>query len=248
MTTTGAAAELRFYPVWDRMVRIFHWLNVICVIALAALGTALLWDDELGLSAEGKVLLKTIHVWFGYVLAANLGVRLAWAFVGGPFSRWRALLPLGRGYLQSLRGYVAGMMSGEAPRYLGHNPLGRLMVTALLALLTVQGVTGLVLAGTDIYYPPIGASIARWVAAPGVDPATLVPGDKTSVDAAAWADMRAFRDPYVETHETVFFILLGAVLLHILGVLVGELREGGSLISAMFTGRKVLDRPPVDAP
>lgn len=248
MTSMATGTTLRSYPVWDRLVRIFHWVNVACIIALTALGTALLWDDELGLSSGGKVLLKTVHVWFGYALATNLGVRLAWAFVGGPFARWRAILPLGRGYLQSLRTYLSGMAAGEAPRYLGHNPVGRLMITALLALLTVQSVTGLVIAGTDIYYPPIGASIARWVAAPGVDPATLVPGDKTMVDPDAWAAMREFRSPYVETHETVFFIILGAVVLHLLGVIVGELREGGSLVSAMFTGRKVLDRPPVDAP
>ena len=40
--------------------------------------------------------------------------------------------------------------------------------------------------------------------------------------------------------------MLGAVALHVIGVVVGELREGGSLISAMFTGRKLLDAPPVD--
>jgi len=35
-------------------------------------------------------------------------------------------------------------------------------------------------------------------------------------------------------------------VLHILAVVVTELREGGSLVSAMFSGRKVLGRPPVD--
>ncbi len=105
-----------------------------------------------------------------------------------------------------------------------------------------------VLAGTDVYYPPLGAWIAAWVAAPGVDPATLIAGDKTYVDAAAWDAMRAFRGPFIETHETVFFIIVGAVLLHVIGVVVAELREGGSLISAMFTGRKLLDRPPADQP
>lgn len=247
MTQPSATTTLRAYPVWDRVVRVFHWVNVLCIIGLAALGTALLWDKELGVSAEGKVLLKTVHVWFGYVLAANLLVRLAWAFIGTPFARWRAILPLGRGYVRALGDYVRGLARGDAPRYLGHNPLGRLMVTALLALLTVQAVTGLVLAGTDIYYPPLGSRIAAWVAAPGVDPATLVPGDKAFVDAAAWDAMRAFRSPFVETHETAFFIILAAALLHIVGVVFTEAREGGALVSAMFTGRKLLDRPPVDA-
>ena len=34
--------------------------------------------------------------------------------------------------------------------------------------------TGLVLAGTDLFYPPIGAWIADHIAAPNVDPTTLV--------------------------------------------------------------------------
>ncbi len=240
-------AGWRSYRVWDPLQRVFHWLNVGCMLGLVAVGTAILWDKELGVSADGKVLLKTVHVWIGYVFAANVAVRIAWAFAGRPFSRWRAFLP-GPGYLQSLRQFFAGAAAGDAPRYLGHNPLGRLMVTALLLLLTVQATSGLVLAGTDIYYPPFGSRIAEWVAAPGVDPATLVPGDKTVVDPAAWDAMRAFRGPFIETHEIVFYLLLAAVLLHIASVIHAELREGGSLISAMFSGRKLLDRPPVDEP
>ena len=50
----------------------------------------------------------------------------------------------------------------------------RIAVTAILVLLLVQAVTGLVLAGTDIFHPPFRAWIARWIAAP-VDPATLLP-------------------------------------------------------------------------
>ncbi|CAG0939715.1 putative Ni/Fe-hydrogenase 1 B-type cytochrome subunit [Gammaproteobacteria bacterium] len=248
MNTTDAAIGLRLYRVWDPVQRLFHWLNVGCVLALVAIGTAILWDKELGVSAEGKVLLKTVHVWFGYVFAANLAVRLGWAFVGSPFGRWRAMLPFGRGYVDSLRSYLAGSAAGDAPRYLGHNPLGRIMVAALLLLMTVQAVSGLVLAGTDIYYPPLGAWIAGWVAAAGVDPATLVPGDKTLVDATAWADMRALRKPFIQAHEVVFYLLLGAALLHIAAVVRAELREGGSLVSAMLNGRKTLDRPPVDQP
>lgn len=59
------------------------------------------------------MLLKTVHVWVGYVFAANLAVRLAWAFTGSPFGRWRALLPAGYGYLRSLREYAAGLATGN---------------------------------------------------------------------------------------------------------------------------------------
>jgi hypothetical protein len=67
--------NLQSYAVWDRPTRWFHWINFACVVALAAIGTAILYDKELGVTDGGKILLKTTHVWFGYVFAINwLGV------------------------------------------------------------------------------------------------------------------------------------------------------------------------------
>jgi cytochrome b len=239
---------LKSYRVWDAGIRWFHWINVLCVFGLIAVGVAILNDDALGLSTQGKILLKTVHVLIGYVFAVNLLWRLIWAFVGGPYARWRALLPVGHGYLAELRAYITDIRAGRRRQYLGHNPLGRLAMTALLVMLLSQAVTGLVLAGTDLFYPPVGSWIAGWVAAPGVDSATLQPYAKATYDAAAYADMRAFRKPFIEVHEIGFYILLGLILLHILAVVITELREGGTLISAMFTGRKVLDQEPADKP
>lgn len=55
---------------------------------------------------------------------------------------------------------MRGLRKGDPPAYLGHNPLGRLMITALLFLLITQALTGLVLAGTDLYKPPFGGLVA----------------------------------------------------------------------------------------
>lgn len=219
---------------------------MLCVIGLAAVGIAILYDKELGVSAEGKVLLKTIHVWIGYVFAVNLAWRLIWAFFAKGFASWRALVPGGAGYGKATREYLAGLIEGNAPRYLGHNPLGRLAITVLLALLLVQAVTGLVLAGTDIYFPPLGGWIAAWVAAPGVDPASLVPGDTTGVDETAYQSMRAFRKPFITVHYWNFYALCAVIVVHVAAVVLTEIREGGGIISAMFTGRKTLDQEPVD--
>lgn len=120
------------------------------------------------------------------------------------------------------------------------------MVMALLLLILTQAITGLVLAGTDLYYPPIGAWIAEWVAPAGVDPSTLLPGNKAMADAAAWKAMRGFRKPFGEVHEIAFFILVIAIVLHIAAVVIGEIRERAGLVSAMFSGQKVLSKKPVD--
>jgi len=238
--------DLKTYPAWDASVRWFHWINLVCIIGLIAVGTVILNAKVLGVPTDGKILLKTVHVLIGYVFAFNLAWRLLWAFIGGPRARWRAILPGGPGYMNEVRTYAADFRAGRPSQYLGHNPLGRIAVTLLLLLLSLQAVTGLVLAGTDIFYPPIGAWIADWIAAPGIDPATLMPYAKETYDQAAYESMRAFRKPFITIHYYGFYALLVVSVLHILAVVVTELREGGSLVSAMFSGRKVLGRPPVD--
>jgi cytochrome b len=238
--------DLKAYPVWDAGVRWFHWLNLLCMLGLIAVGVVILNAKALGVTDDGKILLKTVHVWIGYVFAANLLWRLVWAFIGGPHARWRAILPGGRGYMNEVRGYIADFSAGRSRQYLGHNPLGRIAVTLLLLLLLSQALTGLVLAGTDLFYPPIGSWIAGWIANPGIDPATLVPYAKEMYGETAYEAMRAFRKPFIAIHYYGFYVLFAVSVIHILAVVVTELREGGNLVSAMFSGKKVLSGPPAD--
>lgn len=240
--------DLKAYVAWDAGTRWFHWINALCVLVLAAIGIVILYAGDLGASNDGKVLLKTVHVWAGYVLALNLLFRIAWGFLGNRHARWGAVLPLGSGYLQSLRQHLSALRNGTPQPYLGHNPLGRIAVAVLLLLVTVQVLTGLVLAGTDLFYPPFGAWIAQQVAAPGVVPATLVPYAPDLVDAAAWETLRTWRKPVVLVHEYGFYVLGLAVIVHVAAVIITDRREGSALVSAMFTGRKHLRAPPVDGP
>lgn len=246
MDNNHQAQQIQAYPVWDRTTRWFHWINVLCIIGLMAFGLMILNHRALGI--EDEIVLKKLHVLIGYVFVLNLAWRLIWGFIGGRYSRWSRILPLGRGYVQRAREYAAGLLRGRPPAYRGHNPLGRAMVTALLVLLTLQAVTGLVIAGTDLYYPPFGGQIEQWVAADTPSgKAVLTPGSKEGVDQAAYARMRDFRKPFVEVHETVFYLILLAVILHIAGVVVTEVVEKSGLVSAMFSGHKYFSEKPVDS-
>ena len=237
------------YRVWDRTQRVFHWVNFLAVVTLAAIGTVILNADRLGIPNDpGMITLKTVHVYVGYVFILNLVWRLVWAFVGGPFARWRALLPGGSGFGRRLAEFLRGFRGGHAPFYLGHNPLARIFLTLLVLLLVVQGATGIVLAGTDVYLPPFGGTIREWVAADTHDPALVRPYAPDTVNTEAYADMRSFRAPIVETHELTYFILLALIAVHVAAAILAELREGGTIISAMFTGRKIHDGEPTDGP
>jgi len=238
--------HLKSYAVWDSFTRWFHWINVLCVFTLMAVGLVILNSKSLGLSNDGKILLKEVHTLIGYVFLLNLFWRFIWAFLGNRYARWHCILPGGKGFKQAVHNYVVAFISGRPEQYLGHNPLGRLSVFVLFILLTIQAITGLVLAGTDLFYPPFGGWIAQWVAASGVQPEALVPYAPQMYDAAAYESMRSFRKPFITTHEYNFFALGCVIFLHITAVILTEVREGGSIISAMFTGKKVLNQKPVD--
>jgi len=110
--------------IWDLPTRVFHWLLVLCVVALVVTGqvggNALDW-----------------HFRLGYVVAALLLFRLVWGFVGG---RWSRFLVFVRSPLVILR-YLRGQ--GSPDMEAGHNPLGALSVLGLLAAGLLQVGSGL---------------------------------------------------------------------------------------------------------
>lgn len=202
MESQRISPKLVSHQVWDPVVRWFHWINFLTVLGLAALGLLLLNDHALELGRPAKHKIETVHEWFGYVFAVNLAVRLWWAFVGKRVARWRAILPVGRRYRAELRRYLQNLRSGRSHTYLGHNPLGRISVTVMFALLITQAVSGIALA--RVFGPRPG----HWVK---------------------------------EVHEVAFYLLVAMIALHVIAVIVTEVRGGSALISAMFSGRKIVD-------
>ena len=235
------------YRVWDVPTRIFHWVNFLAVISLIFVGLLMMYKKDLGITGlPAKVGLKELHVSIGYVFAINLLVRVLWGFVGNHFAHWRTILP-GRGFGAVLRSYWASVKAGEPQTWLGHTPLGRLAVTALILLMLVLAGSGLIRAGTDVYYPPFGGIVENYIAAAGTDPDSLRPYDPSGIDAARLAALKAFKEPIGEVHKYAAFILMALIIIHILFVVMAEVREGGSLVSAMFTGKKLLAKRPLDA-
>lgn len=238
--------NLKSYSVWDAGTRWFHWINVLCVLGLIGVGLVILNASSLDVSNAGKIKLKTVHAWIGYVFFINLIWRLIWAFLGNRYAKLRSILPGGKGYFRALRNYVVSFFSNNPEQYIGHNPAGRLSVAVLLFLISIQAITGLVLAGTDLFLPPFGHWIAQWVAAPSIAPGTLVPYAPAMYDQTAYQSMRAFRNPFIVTHLYSFYFLVPAVVLHVTAAIITDMHEGCNIISAMFTGRKTISGRPVD--
>ena len=98
--------------------------------------------------------------------------------------------------------------------------------------------------------PPFGQKIAEWVTNTNGDQAmidNLKPYAKSGYDEKRYEQMRKYRKPFITIHYYSFYMLVIGILFHVAGVIYSELKEGCGLISAMFTGRKVFDKKPVDA-
>jgi len=228
--------------VWSRNIRLFHWINVIAITLLICIGLVILNGKLFGVSTDGKVLLKTIHVIVGYVFATNLLFRVTLGFVGKAHERWSKVLPFTKGFGQEL----AEFKQHKKAAYKGHNPAGKLMVLALLSLMFVQLISGLVIAGTDIYYPPFGKYFVQSIAVDKQSLEVIKPYSKVNVDEVAYKEMRAIRKPFITAHVYAFYGLIFLIPLHILGVIIAERREKTALVSAMFSGYKYLPKDKED--
>ena len=122
----GATAK-----VWDPLVRVFHWSLV------ASFAVAWLTADEV----------QSLHEWAGYAAAALIGFRLLYGLFGPRYARFSQFV---RGP-KTTAGYATDVLRRREKRYLGHNPLGALMVVALLATMAAIAATGFMMT-TDAYW------------------------------------------------------------------------------------------------
>lgn len=116
------------------------------------------------------------------------------------------------------------------------------MVLVLLTLMYTQMVSGLVIAGTDIYYPPFGSYFAQSIAVDKDNISTIKPYSKVNVDEKVYKAMREIRKPFITAHVYAFYGLIFLIPFHILRVIIAERKERSALVSAMFNGYKYLPK------
>src|SRR3989344_6223051 len=81
---------------------------------------------------------KTAHEWVGYTASALVLARLVLGFVGSRHARFSDFFPTPR----RLAKHRGAIRNRQHPVYVGHNPLGALMMLALMAIVLALGVTG----------------------------------------------------------------------------------------------------------
>ncbi|MGH6880417.1 MAG: cytochrome b/b6 domain-containing protein, partial [Hypericibacter sp.] len=81
----------------------------------------------------------TLHVGAGHFILLLLLFRILWGFIGSPHSRFADFLFSWRSILD----YLKGLVRFKPAHFVGHNPLGGLMVLAMVLLLLAIVWTGL---------------------------------------------------------------------------------------------------------
>lgn len=109
-------------PVWDGLLRAFHW-SLVALVA-TAIATGLAGGDWMAWHARA-----------GQAIGALLVLRLSWGLWGSRYARFAQFWPTPARVIAYLRGRW---------QRLGHNPLGALSVIAVLGLLIFQVLSGLV--------------------------------------------------------------------------------------------------------
>lgn len=101
--------------VWDPLVRLLHW-SLLCAIVIA-------WTSTLHIGVPGAW-----HETAGFVAMGSVSLRLLWGFAGPRHARFSSFVRSPR----ATWSYTRQLRRGQAPRHMGHNPLGAWMVIVLL--------------------------------------------------------------------------------------------------------------------
>ena len=204
--------------VWDPWVRLSHW-----VVAIAFLTAYLLAEEPMGL-----------HIWLGYLVGILVLVRLLWGFMGPKHARFSDFVPS----LATLQAYTRDTLRGKERRYLGHNPLGGIMVVALLAALAATVTTGLMLYGAEEHRGPLAGLYAQETTLPS--PVSQARADGLFEEEHEGTEEHEGGEAEVleELHEVAANLTLILVGLHVAGVFFTGWRHKENLARAMITGRK----------
>jgi cytochrome b len=130
-------------PVWDPLVRIFHW--------------SLMLFFCLSYWLEGDRL--SLHSHAGYTVGVLVLFRVVWGFVGdihAQFSDFVRRPSVTMVYLMSL-------LTGSAARTVGHNPAGAAMIVCLLGSLLLTTLSGMLMFAMEGNGPLAGLSMVAYL-------------------------------------------------------------------------------------
>ncbi|MBV1915438.1 MAG: cytochrome b/b6 domain-containing protein [Pseudomonadales bacterium] len=178
--------------VWDLPLRLFHWALVTLVISAIV-------------SANMSIEYMDYHLYIGYGILTLLIFRLFWGIIGSDYAKFGSFI-----YSPTtVFSYAKALFSSSERRYVGHNPMGSLMVFMMLLVLLTQAVSGL-FSSDDIFTEgPLAASVSGSI--------------------SSW---------FTSVHHTNIIVLISAIVLHICASMGYWFFKKENLVAPMIHGKK----------
>jgi len=153
-TAAGAhPVEYRRVYVWELPVRVYHWINAVCLVLLCVTGYLIGAPIRAFYAAEayqqywfGTV--RFVHFACAYIYMFNFLARIYWGFVGNKYSSWKAFFPLQPSQRQEIVDVIkADVLQTKlhGPISTGHNALAGFIYFLTFLAFVAQTITGFAL-------------------------------------------------------------------------------------------------------
>jgi Ni/Fe-hydrogenase 1 B-type cytochrome subunit len=220
MEITQSPSFRRLY-VWELPVRVYHWINALCVFAL--MGTGYLIGNPVRIAFADEAYqqywfgtVRMIHFVAAFVFFFNFLVRIYWGFVGNRYARWGNFIPHAgkqlREIVETLKIDILQVKSG-GHLAVGHNALAGFIYFLSFLVFLFQAFTGFAL------YSSMSSSLLprmfAWVV-------PLMGGDIT---VRQW-------------HHLSLWFFVSFTIIHVYLVFYHDFVEGRGTTSSMFGGWK----------
>ena len=181
--------------VWDIPVRLFHWLLVVSLFGQWF--TADVLEDAMD-----------VHFYIGYVILGLIIFRLFWGFLGTRYAQFSSFIVGPKAMLS----YLQSLTSKQKTFTTGHNPVGGLLLPAVLILVGLQALSGLFtsddIISTGPYYDSANSIVQKCM---------------------QWL------------HHNIFDVLIALVVIHLFAIAWYKWALKHDLITPMLTGKKIVE-------
>ncbi len=221
-TDTATSRKEEAIYVYEAPVRIWHWINALCILMLCITGYLIASPPpSVGGEASASFLfgwIRYLHFASAYIVIVGFLGRIYWAFVGNSHAREIFLPPIWRpdfwsGMLHEIKWYA--MVTSEPEKYAGHNPLA----TLVMHVMFVWGTMFMIITGLALYGEGTGMGswqynwFSSWV----------IPLFGQSQDVHTW-------------HHLGMWVIICFAIIHIYAAIREDIMSRQSIISSMFSG------------
>ncbi|MEZ4899069.1 MAG: Ni/Fe-hydrogenase, b-type cytochrome subunit [Saprospiraceae bacterium] len=215
---------LRRVYVWERPVRLYHWLNALVIVTLCITGYLIGAPLAIQSNAEASHsywfgIVRFIHFLAAYLFFFNFIFRIYWGFVGNKYANWKNFVPTSKAFFKEMWDVIRidiFLKRNREHLAVGHNALAGFIYFLTFIAFAIQCLTGggLYAAMSDGWLPALFA----WV--PGV-----------------FGNDQTLRMVH---HITMWFFIVFAII-HVYLVFYHDFVEGRGEMSSMGGGWKFIE-------